>query len=40
MEDNARGMEGNIGKGEVAHPAGSDPEDPPKVLPAENAVWD
>ena len=33
MDDNARGTEGNVEKGDVAHTAGSDSEDPPKVLP-------
>ena len=34
-EDNARGTDGNINmeRGEISHPAGSDPEDPTKVLP-------
>ena len=32
-EDNARGTEGN-------HPAGSDPEDPPKALPVERLLSD
>ena len=40
MEDNARGTEGNIEKEEVAHSAGSDPEDPSKVLPVERLLRD
>ena len=37
-EDNTRGTEGNMEKGDVAHPAGSDSEDPPKVLPVERLL--
>ena len=38
MEDNARGMEDNAEKGDVAHPTGSDSEDPPRVLPVERLL--
>ena len=40
MEDDARGTYGNTEKGGVAHPAGSDSEDPPKVLPVERLFSD
>ena len=39
-EDNARGTEGDMEKGEVAHPAGSNPENPPNVLPVEKLLSD
>ena len=40
MEDIARGTEGNIEKGDVAHPARSDSEDPSKILPIASLVSD
>ena len=40
MEDDARGTYGNTEKGGVAHPAGSDSEDPPKVVPMARLLSD
>ena len=40
MEDNTSGTEDNMGKGDIAYPAVSNSEDPPKVLPVERLLSD
>ena len=40
MDDIARGTEGNIEKGDVVHPAGSNSENTSKVLPVARMLSD